>query len=112
MAHGFNDDKSRAQVLTAGEIKRKYMNLPVSTSAMLDPGTFAEISIDVSGVIDVNKIIGFVGVEPSFPQQTIILAGIVPTFDYGRIRLFIKNVGDTASKFSGSVGVIVTYIDQ
>lgn len=112
MAYGFNDDKSKAQVLTAGEIKRKTITLELydSTLAIL-PGETAEWTFNISNVLNLNSLIGITGIANGMYYK-VLVRGIIPNFNTGRITVEFMNIGTSTVSLTGSVSLFVSYIDQ
>ena len=113
MAYGFNNDKSKAVVLTAGEIKKKYVSLSMlNDTVSIGPGDRVEFTFQVSNTIDLSKVIGVVGFTFNTNEKTVIVTGLTMSSEFGRIYLSFLNIGTTTVRFTGYGGLYMTYIDQ
>lgn len=113
MAYGFNDDKSKAQVLTAGNLKRKTLNLSYNSSTRVEAGEIVEFAINVSNEIDLDKVIGVVGVKHSATNRNMILVGLTMSPELSIFYIDLMNMFTSAtSNILGNILVTVIYIDQ
>lgn len=112
MAYGFNNDKSKAQVLTAGEIKTKYINLPVNDTVLLGPGESVPFTFNVVNQINLNKVIGIVGIVNNLTVKNVIVNVVILSTEFNQIYIELLNTKSSDARFTGSLGIYLSYIDQ